>query len=206
MIEDQERDEGGHRPVTPGINELPKQFDCPGDRRPQQRGDCTERQQHPQEPRRPRRPWTDRQRVPPEMEEIEISRCWRMIAQKGRIIGDRRHYEDRDRKRHAQSPGTAGQEVSGSPARQAVANEQSRNEKHAGHEETVVEQHDQVESEPAHRIAIAEIGVIDDRVVQHHQQRDKGARPFQRNDAFHSHHSSTAAIGFRSINSQTRRR
>src|SRR6202521_1842596 len=98
------------------------------------------------------------------MEEIKISRSWEMIAQKARIIGDRRHYEDRDRKRHAQSPGTVGQEVCGTPARQAVTNEQSRNEKHAGHEETVIKQHDQIESEPAHPVGIAEIGVIDDRV------------------------------------------
>src|SRR5260370_16608839 len=95
------------------------------------------------------------------MEEIEIGRSWQMIAQKRRIIGDRRHYEDRDRKRHAQPPGTAGQEISGSPACQTVMDEQSRNEKHAGHEETVIEQYDQIESEPAHPLTIAKIGEID---------------------------------------------
>src|SRR5882724_7107608 len=71
----------------------------------------------------PRWPGTDRQRVPPEMEEIEIGRCWQMIEQKGRIIGDRHHDEDRDQERHAQPPGTVGQEVCTSPVRQAVTNE-----------------------------------------------------------------------------------
>src|SRR5882672_2828533 len=82
--------------------------------------------------------------------------------------------------------GTLGQEVCGSSARQAVTNEQSRNKEHAGHEKTVIEQHDQIESEPAHPVGIAEIGVIDDRVVQHHQQRDKAARAVDWNASFQS--------------------
>jgi hypothetical protein len=89
-----------------------------------------------------------------------------------------------------------GQEVGGFPARQAALNEQSGNKEHAGHEESVVEQHDQIESEPAHPVAIAVIGVVHDRVVQHHQQRDQSARAVQRNDAFRSHHGLSAAIGF----------
>ncbi len=62
-------------------------------------------------------------------------------------------------------------------------NEQARDEKHAGHEEAVIEQHDEVEAEPARVIAIAEISVIDDRVMQHHQQRDAGSRAVKSRDA-----------------------
>jgi hypothetical protein len=71
--------------------------------------------------------------------------------------------------------------------------------KHAGHEEAVIEQHDQIESEPAHPVAIAELGVIDDRVVQHHQERDKGARAVQRNDAFRPITVFPPLSGFRNI-------
>jgi hypothetical protein len=53
--------------------------------------------------------------------------------------------------------------------REAVANEQSGDKEHAGHEETVTEQRDQIKSEPAHPVAIAEMGVIEGRVVQHYQ-------------------------------------
>jgi hypothetical protein len=48
--------------------------------------------------------------------------------------------------------------------------------KHAGHKETVIEQHDVIEAEPAHPVAMAKVGVVDDRVVRHHQQRDDGTR------------------------------
>jgi hypothetical protein len=81
-----------------GINELPKRIDHLGRHRPQQRSDRAECQQNPQEPRRP---WTDRQHVPPEMEEVEISHPWGVIAQKARIIGDRHRYEDRNQERRA---------------------------------------------------------------------------------------------------------
>ena len=62
-------------------------------------------------------------------------------------------------------------------------NEQPRDQEHAGHEETVVEQHDQIEAEPAHLVAIAEIGVVDDGMMDQHQQRDEGARAVERDDA-----------------------
>ena len=188
--------EGRQRPLAGGKNQLAEGREDTRRHRPNRGGNQVERQQHPQKPGRTRRPWSDAERAPPEVQEVEIRRSRQVIAQECWIIGDRHQHEDRDQKRHAQSPGTVAQEVSGSPARQAVTNEQSRNEKHAGHEEAVIEQHDQIESEPAHPIAIAEISVIDDRVVQQHQQRDKSARAVQRNDAFRCHHSPTVAIGF----------
>ncbi len=61
--------------------------------------------------------------------------------------------------------------------------EQSRNQEHEGHEEAVVEQDDQVEAKPAHPVAIAEMGEVDDGMVDHHQQRDERARPVERHDA-----------------------
>ncbi|HWX28749.1 MAG TPA: hypothetical protein VNZ53_15095 [Steroidobacteraceae bacterium] len=41
--EDQERGEGDHRPIALGIDEPSQRFDSVGRRRPQQRGDRTER-------------------------------------------------------------------------------------------------------------------------------------------------------------------
>src|ERR1700688_3586356 len=105
-----------------------------------------------------------------------------MIAQEGRIIGNRHQDEYRDQKWHTQSPDAPLQEDRRPPSRQAAPDEQSGNEKHAGHEETVIEQHDQIEAEPAHFVAMAKVGVVDDRVMQHHQQRDEGARAVERND------------------------
>ena len=61
-------------------------------------------------------------------------------------------------------------------------NEQPRDQEHEGHEETVVEQHDQIEAEPAYPVAIAEIGEVDDGMVDHHQQRGEGARAVERDD------------------------
>ena len=42
---------------------------------------------------------------------------------------------------------------------------------------------DQIEAEPTHPVAIAEMGEVDDGMVDHHQQRDEGARPIERHDA-----------------------
>jgi hypothetical protein len=62
--------------------------------------------------------------------------------------------------------------------------EQAGKEEHAGHEEAVAEQHHQVEAEPAHAVAAdAEMRVVDDGVIEHHQQGDEGARAVERNDA-----------------------
>jgi len=62
--------------------------------------------------------------------------------------------------------------------------EKSRDQKHESHEEAVIEQHDQVEAEPAHPVAVAEIGVVDDGMMDDHQKGDEGARAVEPNDAF----------------------
>ena len=56
-------------------------------------------------------------------------------------------------------------------------------EKHAGHKETVIERLDEIEAEPAHPVAMAKGGAVDDQVVQRHQQRDDGTRAVERCDA-----------------------
>jgi hypothetical protein len=73
--------------------------------------------------------------------------------------------------------------ICGPPACQAVADEQPGDQEHAGHEETVVEQHDQVETEPAHFVAAAEMSVVDNGMMQHDQKRNKRARAVERGDA-----------------------
>ena len=150
----------------------------------EQRSGCdVERQQHPQKPCRARRPGTNRQRAPPEMKEVEIGGAGQMVAQEGRIIRNRHQHEDRNQKGNAEPPRAIAQEVRRSPAGQAVVHEQARDQEHAGHEEAVVEQHDEVEPQPAHFVAVAEMGVVDRGMVDQHQQRDEGARAVERNDA-----------------------
>jgi hypothetical protein len=61
--------------------------------------------------------------------------------------------------------------------------EKSRDQKHESHEEAVIEQHDQIEAEPAHPVAVAEIGVVDNGMMEDHQKRGEGARAIERNDA-----------------------
>jgi hypothetical protein len=91
-----------------------------------------------------------------------------MVAQERRVIRDRYQHEDRDQQRHPQAPRAMAQVTYRIPAREAVMNEQSRDQEHEGHEEAVVEQHDQIEAEPADPIAVAEIGVVDDGMVDDH--------------------------------------
>src|ERR1700759_810382 len=97
-----------------------------------------------------------------------------MVTQEGRIIGDRHQYEDREQEGNAETKGAIADEAQRSAPRQALAHEQARDQEHAGHEEAVVEQYDQVEAEPAYAVAVAEIGVVDDGVVDNHQERDEG--------------------------------
>src|SRR6185436_14143855 len=99
------------------------------------------------------------------MEVVEVCRAGQMIAQKRSIIGDRDQHEDRHQKRYPQSPGTAAQVSARTVAGQAFMDEQSRNQEHEGHEETVIEQYDQVEAKPTHPVAIAEMGEVDGGMV-----------------------------------------
>jgi hypothetical protein len=62
-------------------------------------------------------------------------------------------------------------------------NEQSRDQEHEGHEEAVAEQRHQIEAEPAHAVAVAEHGIVDDGVVDQHQQGAEGARAVECCDA-----------------------
>src|ERR1700744_6264213 len=82
------------------------------------------------------------------------------------------------------------------PAFQAVVNEQSRDQEHEGHEETVVEQYDQVEAEPAYAVAVAEIGVVDGGVGDPHQEGGEGARGFDCAPAPRRHGGLIAVAGF----------
>src|SRR5258708_16443582 len=74
--------------------------------------------------------------------------------------------------------------------------EQSRNQEHEGHEETVIEQHDQIEAKPTHPVAIAEMGEVDGGMVDHHQQSDERARPVERHDASRHRGGLIALAGF----------
>src|SRR6266852_2990715 len=122
--------------------------------------------------------------MPPEMQEAEIRRSRQMVAQECRIIRDRHQHEDRYQIGHAEPPGAVAQKARWSLSHQAVPDEQSGDEKHEGHEETVVEQYDQIKAKPAHFVAAAEIGVIDDGVVKQHQQYDERSRAVQRDNAW----------------------
>ena len=174
--ESQKGDKCRPRPVAQREDQQAEYFQHPR-RDCQQRGGCdVERQQHPQEPCRARRPWANRQRAPPEMKEVEVGGAGQMIAQEGRIIRDRHQHEDRNQKGNAEPPRAIAQEIRRSPAGQAVMDEQARDQEHAGHEEAVVEQHDEVEPQPAHFVAAAEMGVVHHGVMDQHQQRDEGAR------------------------------
>ncbi len=194
--DDQKPYEGRQRPAAKGKDRPAQRRDNARCNRPHRGGDEIQRQQHPQKPCRPRGPGPDRQRVPPEMQEVEVGRAGQMIAQEGRIIGDRHQHEDRDEIGHAQPPCAAGEIVQRSPARQAVVDEQPGEQEHAGHEEAVVEQHHQIETEPAHAVAAAEMGVVDDGVVQQHQERDAGARPVQRYDTHRRRHGLIGNVRF----------
>src|ERR1700744_5777367 len=65
--------------------------------------------------------------------------------------------------------------------------EQARHQENESHEKAVVEQHDEIETEPADAVAIAEIRVVDDGMVEHHQQRRKRAGAVERDDAAARH-------------------
>src|ERR1700688_5127059 len=119
-----------------------------------------------------------------------------MIAQEGRIIGNGHQDEDRDQKWHTQSPGAPLQEDRRSSSRQAAEDEQSGDEKHEGHKKTVIEHNDEIEAEPAHSVAMAKVGVVDDRVMQHHQQRDEGARAVERSDVHRRLHAVISYVYF----------
>ncbi len=58
---------------------------------------------------------------------------------------------------------------------------------HESHEEAIVEQHDQIEAEPAHPVTVAEIGVVDNGMVDDHQKCEEGTRAVERDDAFRCH-------------------
>jgi len=62
-----------------------------------------------------------------------------MIAQEGRIIGERHQDEDGNEIGHPEPGGAMPKKIRRPPARKTVAHEQARNEEHAGHEEAVVE-------------------------------------------------------------------
>jgi len=160
--EHQERDEGGHRPVTHGINALAKRFDHPG------------RRAHSSVAIALSVSNTHKNHADPDGQGPIVNmrhQKWKKI-EIGRFPADdsaessdnRRSASRRGSRSKTARPiaGTVWPENLRTPARKAVTNEQPGNEEHAGHEETVIEQHDQIESEPAHPVAIAEIGVNDD--------------------------------------------
>jgi hypothetical protein len=129
------------------------------------------------------------------MKETEIGGAGQMVAQEGRIIRNRHQHEDRNQKGNAEPPGAVAQEACRSPAGQAVVHEQARDQEHASHEEAVVEQHDEVEPQPAHFVAAAEMGVVHHGVMDQHQQRDEGARTVERDDAPGGRPGPTASFG-----------
>jgi hypothetical protein len=155
-----------------------QQLDRFGRRPPYEGRERIKGQKHPQEPCRSARPWTDHDHVSPVQREVELGE---VVA----IVGNGHHDQDRDQEGDAEPKGAHFEKTSRCPARQTAVNEQAGDEEHAGHEVAVVEQHDEVETEPAHPVAAdAEMGVVDRGVVQHDREGDEGARAIERNDSF----------------------
>ena len=88
------------------------------------------------------------------MKEVEVRGAGQMITQERGVIGDGYQHKDRDQQRNAETPEPLAQVSDRSPPGQAFMDEQSRYQEHESHEKTVVEQHDEVEAEPARVIAI----------------------------------------------------